>query len=198
MKDYNNVDREKVIELWLDVTQDPNMIAMESGLSNDMVITILDDLQKNGDIEGWTKEVRDLNESIITNDDVLKLHDLIDKIKQKDYFFDEKEEKEIFGEGNIEIYVKKVKISPPIVLGKKIYKDGVFIDIDVKIGDKMIKDIFIYTDIEYRVWYGSTTGQSKIKELKKLVDINLFNKLTEEVIDHYVPEDFFDIRIKRN
>jgi hypothetical protein len=200
-EDFTNNDMENVLEYWQDVSQDPEFISKETDLDLNTVIQILDTLQKRGDISGFNKieRRRNLDESKVllfeelVDPEViksLKLDKFTDKEEYKKYFFDEREINEVYDAHIFEIKVIKV-----------VYQQGLIViplEIEYKGSDY---SMFMVYDSDDNVHYGSKTGEDGVEKITKTLgeeNMELFDSVTEQILNDHIPNDFWEIRNKLN
>jgi hypothetical protein len=199
-EDFTHSDMEDVLEYWQDVSQDPEFISKETDLDLYTVIQILHTLQKRGDISGFNRVNRKkldeskvlLFEELVDPEVIksLKLDKLTSKTEYKKYFFDEKEINEVYDAHIFEIKVTKI-----------VYQQGVIViplEMEYKGSDY---SMFMVYDSDESVYYGSKTGEAGMEEIRKILgeeNMELFDSVTEQILNDHIPNDFWEIRNKLN
>lgn len=193
---FTPVEIEEVLNVYQDESQNPEYISETTGLDLDKVIKILQHLQSQGDIEGFNKiERRKINENRVflfiesaVDPDVIKSLKL-DKINDEDYFFDEKVIDEVYDAHIFEAKVEKIILQP----------GGVIINMIVthKMHDFEISIIYTPDD---NVYYADKNNLNNINNLKNSLGNNweLFDEVTNQILDDHIPIDFWEVRNRRN
>jgi len=197
---FTTVEIEEVLSIFQDESQDPEYISESTGMEIEKVLSILNHLQSQGDIQGFNKIERKMNisedkvilfsESIISPDlrKELKIDQLVKGSKDKNYFFDEKDINEVYNAHIFEIKVTKV-----------IYQNAVVIfPLVVTIKNHDFEMFMVYHPDE-NVYYASEKGESLIK-LKSLLGNNseLFDEVTERILNDHIPQDFWEVKNIQN
>lgn len=191
---FTTVEIEEVLNLYQDESQDPKYIAESTGLEINKVVAILEHLQSQGDIQGFNKieRKRNINEDrillfseAIVDPEVIKSLKL-DKINDKNYFFDEKEIEEVYDAHIFEVKAEKAHLHPI----------GLIITLVLTIKMKDFNIFMVYTPDE-NVYYGAEDGENTIKQLEDALGDNweLFNDVTQQILDDHIPRDFWEVRM---
>jgi hypothetical protein len=200
-EDFTLNDMENVLEYWQDVSQDPEFIAKETDLDLNTVIQILHTLQKRGDISGFSKITR--RKPNVNEDKILLFEELMDpemrkalKLDQltkthddKDYFFDEKEINEVY-----DAHIFEVKAI------KAVYQQGlIIIPLEVTVKGKDYDMFMVYSPDE-NVYYGSSEGEKTVQSLRTALEPNwdLFDEVTEQILNNHIPLDFWEVKNIQN
>ena len=200
-EDFTLNDMENVLEYWQDVSQDPEFIAKETDLDLNTVIQILHTLQKRGDISGFSKITR--RKPNVNEDKVLLFEELMDpemrkalKLDQltkthddKDYFFDEKEINEVYDAHIFEVKAIKVVLQQSVLI----------IPLEVTVKGKDY-DMFMVYSADENVYYGSKEGEKTVQSLREVLgnNWNLFDEVTEQILNDHIPLDFWEVKNMQN
>jgi hypothetical protein len=200
-EDFTHSDMEDVLEYWQDISQDTEFISQETGLDINKVIQILDTLQKRGDISGFNRI--DRRKPTVNEDKVLLFEELMDpemrkelKLDQltkthddKDYFFDEKEIGEVY-----DAHIFEVKAI------KAVYQQGlIIIPLEVTVKGKDYDMFMVYSPDE-NVYYGGPEGEKTVQSLRDVLgpNWNLFDEVTEQILNNHIPLDFWEVKKIQN
>jgi hypothetical protein len=199
MSSFTSNEMEQVLEYWQDISQDIDYISKESGLDIKKVVDILEELQKKGDISGFSKiERRKIDESQIllfeelVDSDVIKSLklDQFNKSKDKDYLFDKKEINEIYDAHIFTVTLKEIHYQQSVLIFPLI--------IDFK--SKEYDMFMVYTPND-EVFYGSKDGESGVRKIKDALgkdNMEMLDEVTVKMLDDHIPEDFWEVRNKQN
>ncbi len=119
----------------------------------------------------------------------LGLYDFQKTLKDEDYFFTEKEIDRLYDEDVIKIYVKSV-------LNKG---EWLIFDIEVTVNNKEFQ-IYLFTDLEENVQFGSEKGRPYIENFKKELsdEFDYFIDMFSDVYDDIIPHDFWEVKSRNN
>jgi len=200
-EDFTLNDMEIVLEYWQDVSQDPEFIAKETDLDLNKVIQILHTLQKRGDISGFSRIT--IRKSNVNEDKVFLFEELMDteirkslKLDQltktrddKDYFFDEKEINKVYDAHIFEVKVTKAVLQQSVLI----------IPLEVTVKGKDYDMFMVYLPDE-NVYYGSKEGEKTVQSLREVLgnNWNLFDEVTEQILNDHIPLDFWEVKNMQN
>jgi hypothetical protein len=119
----------------------------------------------------------------------LGLFQFMTNSKDNDYFFDEKEVDRFYDEDVIKIYVKSVSNKG----------EWLIFDIVVTINTKEFQ-IYLFTDLEGNVQFGSEKGKSYVNKFKEELseEFDYFIDMFTDVYDDIIPHDFWEVKSRNN
>lgn len=182
-----------VHSMWNDESQDIDYISLETGISRDTVLEILQSLSDQKKIKGFK-----MNENqIILFEDMMDIDDYftlgLDKLStpdtDKDYFFEDEKIDKSFQKGPFTILVRT----------KHFFNDHVILDLDVSYLDETYPLHLMYDNAENV--YLLTPGQPEIIDIfyEDLGDNKQrFLSFVNEILDKIIPMDFWETKAKFN
>lgn len=193
MANYSQNDIENVLEYWQDISQDAQYISDELDLDINTVVNILSELQSKNQISGFEKIIKRkkvIQESIILfteslDDETIKSLKL-DKLKSKEYFFEEKEINEIYDNHIFLTTVSKVSCEQNFVV----------FPLTIEYRNSKFDIIMVYFSDD-SVFYGSEKGEKELSSFYKTLgpdNIEELNVVTSRILDDHIPLDFWEVR----
>jgi DNA-binding Lrp family transcriptional regulator len=174
---------EGVLELW-NHCKDPKIISKEMGLSIERVNKIIEKLKKDGQID--IESILTLEEFIDKDvADSLKLNSLTKKSDDTDYFFTSKDINVLYDAHIFEVTVESMSYESNAIT--------IFTIVNYKFVEYKIAIIY-YNDED--IHYGSVDEDTLSKFRKNMgpENMELFDEVTNTVIEDYIPTDFWDVR----
>jgi len=180
-----NTEMEEVLELWQNVSKDPNYISKDMEISIERVHEILEELSSRGDILDY--EVK-----------ILKLDEM---------YLDDKTRREV-GIINIESYKSLDDVYycdgfTIFMVAMNIYKDVVliFMLVSTKLNKNLLGMRMAYRNNDIVYFQPFLEGEEEDfklleRNLKTLGKYNEFKEKTEEIVNDLLPIDFWKIKQK--
>jgi hypothetical protein len=197
---FTNNDIEQVLEYWQDISQDPEYISEKTGINIINVLNILEELQTKGNILGFSKiERRKIDENkILLFEELLdaeiskslKIGQFEKNIKDKRYFYDEKNIDEVYDAHTFDVTVRKIH-----------YKSGLLIiPLIVNFKNNEFNLFMVYSSND-DISYGSKEGEIGVQKLKNALgeeNMEMFDAITGKILDDHIPDDFWEVRNRQN